>query len=87
MFSADKKGGSKRMTASGSYEKNSSSSIAEESHLMGAEASRGSSNNKQKNSGAIEESIHESVMSNDGSSNSVSGSATLPPKTKKQQEL
>ncbi len=80
MFSGEKKG--KKINASGSLDKNSSSSIAEESHLLGPEASRGSSN-KQKNSGAIEESIHESVISNDGGSNSISGSALLPSKTKK----
>jgi hypothetical protein len=60
----------------GSYDRQSSSSIAEESHLQMAEASRGSSS-KAKNSGAIEESIHESVISEDGM-NSGSGSAILP---------
>jgi hypothetical protein len=80
VFSGDKRG-SKRITASGSYEKNSSDSIAEESHLQGPDASRGSSS-KQKNSGVIEESIHESVISNDGGSNS--GSGVLP--SRKQQE-
>jgi hypothetical protein len=42
MFSGEKKG--KKINASGSLDKNSSSSIAEESHLLGPEASRGSSN-------------------------------------------
>ena len=59
-----------------SYERQSSSSIAEESHLHGVSASRASGSNKQKGSGQIDESIHESVPSESGV-NSNSSSAIL----------
>ena len=68
MFSNEKRTPNKK---SASYDKNSTSSIAEDSNLLLAEASRGSST-KQKNSGAIDESIHESVIEEDEGLNSAS---------------
>jgi hypothetical protein len=69
MFSNEKRTPNKKST---SYDKNSTSSIAEDSNLLqAAEASRGSSS-KQKNSGAIDESIHESVIEEDEGLNSGS---------------
>ena len=76
-FSVDKRGG-RKVGGSGSYDpRQSSSSIAEESHLQVGEQSRGSSNRDKRNSSAIDESIHESVISDDGGSQSLSNSSVM----------
>jgi hypothetical protein len=79
MFSAEKRSPGKK--GHHSYDKHSNSSIAEDSHLQHAEASRGSSG-KIKISGGIEDSIPESLIDEEEGLNSGSSSSALVTKNK-----
>jgi hypothetical protein len=65
-----------------SLDKNSTSSIAEDSNLMNAEASRGSSS-KQKASGVIDESIQESLIEEEDGLDSGATNSGIIAKNKK----
>jgi hypothetical protein len=79
MFSAEKRSPNKK---GHSYERQSNSSIAEDSNLQHAEASRGSSG-KIKTSGGIEDSIPESLIDEEEGLNSGSSNSALITKNKK----